>query len=62
MRAPMVIVSIGGIFSSTFMTLYVVPVLYSLVESLREFIVRRQKVDKIEESDNIDLQTIPDNA
>lgn len=41
MRAPMAIVSIGGIFSSTFMTLYIVPALYSMVESFREDIALR---------------------
>ena len=46
MRAPMAIVAIGGIFSSTFMTLYIVPVLYSLIESLREFIGSRQRNKK----------------
>ncbi|GAK48925.1 acriflavin resistance protein [Candidatus Moduliflexus flocculans] len=44
MRAPMAIVSIGGLFSSTFMTLYLVPVLYSLVESIREYFARRRVV------------------
>jgi HAE1 family hydrophobic/amphiphilic exporter-1 len=47
MRAPMAIVSIGGIFSSTFMTLYIVPVLYSLIESLRDVIRHRQQ-EKVE--------------
>ena len=46
MRAPMAIVSIGGLFSSTFMTLYLVPVLYSLVESIREFLARRRVTAK----------------
>ena len=45
MRAPMAIVSIGGIFSSTFMTLYVVPAMYSIVESAWEFFGRRQRRD-----------------
>ncbi len=50
MRAPMAIVSIGGIFSSTFMTLYIVPVLYSLFESAREFLTRRRKKEEKESS------------
>ena len=43
MRAPMAVVSIGGIFSSTFMTLYIVPALYSIIESLREYLKRRHR-------------------
>ncbi len=43
MRSPMAIVSIGGMFSSTFMTLYIVPALYSMVESFREYIARRHR-------------------
>lgn len=45
MRSPMAIVSIGGMFSSTFMTLYIVPALYSIIESFREFIGRRHRRD-----------------
>ncbi len=37
----MAVVAIGGIFSSTFLTLFVVPVLYSLIESVREFVTQR---------------------
>ena len=39
--SPMAVVAIGGIFSSTFLTLFVVPVLYSLIESVREFVTQR---------------------
>jgi len=41
--APMAVVSIGGIFSSTFMTLYIVPALYSIIEGFREYIGRRHR-------------------
>ncbi|MDY0095680.1 MAG: efflux RND transporter permease subunit, partial [Candidatus Vecturithrix sp.] len=41
--SPMAIVAIGGIFSSTLLTLYVVPVLYSLIESLRDIITHRRR-------------------
>jgi len=44
LRAPMAIVAIGGIFSSTFMTLYILPVLYSLIESAREFFGRKKNI------------------
>ncbi|PIE34861.1 acriflavin resistance protein [candidate division KSB3 bacterium] len=65
MRAPMAIVSIGGIFSSTFMTLYVVPVLYSLIESVREFLghKKRRKTDvKKKKEEPIELQTASENV
>jgi hydrophobic/amphiphilic exporter-1 (mainly G- bacteria), HAE1 family len=55
MRAPMAIVSIGGIFSSTFMTLYLVPVLYSLIESLREFLTGRRKTDAAAPEDEAEI-------
>lgn len=52
MLSPMAVVSIGGIFSSTFLTLYIVPVLYSLIESLRDIMThqRQEHVDQVEET------------
>ena len=44
MRSPMAVVSIGGMFTSTVMTMYIVPVLYSLIEGAREWIARRRAV------------------
>ena len=62
MRAPMAIVSIGGLISSTFMTLYLVPVLYSLVESVREWVGQRRRVAPAA-TVNVPLNpTAPENA
>ena len=36
-QAPMAIAVIGGLFSSTVLTLVVVPVVYSLIESIKGF-------------------------
>jgi len=36
LAAELAVVVIGGLFSSTLLTLLVIPVLYSLVESLRQ--------------------------
>lgn len=47
MRAPMAIVAIGGIISSTFMTLYLIPVLYSLIEGARDFLAQRRHAKNI---------------
>ena len=41
-RAPMAVVVIGGLIASTLLTLVVVPVVYSLIEGLRERIWRRR--------------------
>jgi HAE1 family hydrophobic/amphiphilic exporter-1 len=38
--AELAVVVIGGLFSSTFLTLLVIPVIYSLVDGLRQ---RRKK-------------------
>lgn len=64
MRAPMAIVAIGGIFSSTFMTLYIVPVLYSLIESLRELIARRRNLvedEKVNVFDKVGMGSLSEN-
>jgi HAE1 family hydrophobic/amphiphilic exporter-1 len=39
-------VVIGGLFTSTFLTLIVVPVVYSLVEDLKEMVRRRWGVSE----------------
>src|SRR5262245_26341157 len=41
-RAPMAVVVIGGLITSTLLTLVVVPVVFSLIEGLRERIRRRK--------------------
>jgi len=41
-RAPMAVVVIGGLVTSTMLTLVVVPVVYSLFEGLRAKIWRRR--------------------
>jgi HAE1 family hydrophobic/amphiphilic exporter-1 len=35
MRAPMAVTVIGGLTATTFLTLFVIPVLYSLFERVR---------------------------
>lgn len=40
-RAPMAIVIIGGLITSTFLSLLVIPVIFTLVDDLREFALRR---------------------
>jgi multidrug efflux pump subunit AcrB len=40
-RAPMAIVIIGGLITSTFLSLLVIPVIFTLVDDLREFIMRK---------------------
>ncbi|OEH84500.1 hypothetical protein BHU72_09855 [Desulfuribacillus stibiiarsenatis] len=52
MQAPMAIAVIGGLFSSTVLTLVVIPVLYSLTESIKGF-RRKWKIvmQKLSESD-----------
>jgi len=40
-RAPMAIVIIGGLITSTFLSLLVIPVIFTLVDDLREFILRK---------------------
>ncbi len=62
MRSPMAIVSIGGIFSSTFLTLYVVPVLYSLIEGVREYFTRRREARVEKSVEHLDLQTVTENT
>ena len=41
-RAPMAVVVIGGLISSTVLTLVVVPVVYSLIEGARDKVLRRK--------------------
>ena len=41
MAAELAIVVIGGLFSSTLLTLLVIPVIYSLVEGLRSRVMNR---------------------
>ena len=72
MRSPMAIVSIGGLLSSTIMTLYVVPVLYSLIEGVREFLghKKRRKADaekkgaeeNVERAGETGGEILPENA
>lgn len=40
-RGPMAMGVIGGVISSTFLTLFVVPVIYMLVENMKEFFTQR---------------------
>ena len=40
-RAPMAIVVIGGLITSTFLSLLVIPVIFTVIDDLREFILRR---------------------
>jgi hydrophobic/amphiphilic exporter-1 (mainly G- bacteria), HAE1 family len=42
-RAPMAVAIIGGLVSSTMLTLLVVPVVYSLLDPLSEYIRRKVK-------------------
>jgi HAE1 family hydrophobic/amphiphilic exporter-1 len=50
MAAELATVVIGGLFSSTLLTLVVVPVVYSLFESLRERLTSRPASETIEET------------
>ena len=40
-RAPMAIVIIGGLITSTFLSLLVIPVIFTVVDDMREFVMRR---------------------
>ena len=40
-RAPMAIVVIGGLISSTFLSLLVIPVIFTVIDDMREFVLRR---------------------
>ncbi len=40
-RAPMAIVIIGGLITSTFLSLSVIPVIFTVVDDVREFFMRR---------------------
>ena len=44
-RAPMAIVIIGGLITSTFLSLLVIPVVFSGVDDLRNWIVRKPPID-----------------
>jgi multidrug efflux pump subunit AcrB len=50
MAAELATVVIGGLFSSTLLTLVVVPVVYSLFESLRERLTHRPASETMEET------------
>jgi HAE1 family hydrophobic/amphiphilic exporter-1 len=39
-RAPMGVISIGGLVTSTFLTLFVVPVVYTLLDDLQGVLLR----------------------
>jgi HAE1 family hydrophobic/amphiphilic exporter-1 len=50
-RAPMAVVVIGGLITSTLLTLVVVPVVFSLIEGLRDRMRRRRhRVGLLEDS------------
>lgn len=61
---PMAITLIGGVFVSTFLTLYVVPATYSLAEKLRRRDIRKSEVTKafaeVGNQIGITFQTMPD--
>jgi len=42
-RSPIAIIAIGGLITATFLTLFVVPVFYSLLEGLKQSIAQRRK-------------------
>lgn len=61
---PMAITLIGGVFVSTFLTLYVVPATYSLVERFRKRDVRKKEVtqafETVGDKAGISFQPMPD--
>ncbi len=48
MRAPMARAVIGGMVTSTFLTLLVVPVVYTLFDDLQNWMSRRARSEKLE--------------
>ena len=42
-RAPMARAVIGGLITSTLLTLFVVPVVYTLLDDLTSFVLRRER-------------------
>ncbi len=46
MRAPMVYAVIGGLITSTLLTLFVVPVIYALLDDLKKLFVKRPTIMK----------------
>ncbi len=48
-RAPMAIAVIGGLITSTLLTLVVIPVVYSLVDDLENFFKKKKKPERIGE-------------
>ena len=48
-RAPMAIVIIGGLITSTFLSLLVIPVVFTVVDDVREFVMRRLKRTRIQD-------------
>jgi multidrug efflux pump subunit AcrB len=55
-RRPLGLVVVGGMLFSTFLTLVIVPVVYTL---LARFTKAREKVEQQEEKDNLELKPIP---
>jgi len=49
MRAPMAVAVIGGLLTSTFLTLVVVPVVYSIFDSATEWVLRKTGIAKLDE-------------
>jgi len=49
MRTPMAITVIGGLLTSTLLTLLVVPVMYSLLDRRREVTAAAHSVDQVKE-------------
>jgi hydrophobic/amphiphilic exporter-1 (mainly G- bacteria), HAE1 family len=50
MRAPMARAVIGGLITSTFLTLLVVPVVYSLLDDFSQWFRRRREMKKEDHS------------
>ena len=57
MRAPMAQAIIGGLISSTILTLFVVPIMYSILDDLKRKFGKlvHKKSSKIDEESNINL-------
>ena len=49
-RAPMAIVIIGGLITSTFLSLLVIPVVFTVVDDVREFVMRPLRRNKADAS------------
>jgi HAE1 family hydrophobic/amphiphilic exporter-1 len=57
MRAPMARAVIGGLITSTFLTLLVVPVVYTLLDDLGDWIRRRWEGKKEEARKGLEVRT-----